>query len=798
MRGHQFKIILMSAAFAAIGGLSSCKGSIRGGEMKAVLSATGGSLIYSASTNPSISGSVQLSRNETPSDIRLYSEPGCVSILASGAYHDFIGSGIAVSVPSNAQTSIYGKVFRATGSPLSECVFLTQVVHDSIPATVAVTSPAGGSYVLASNASAFAVSGTCSENGRAVLITGSGTATATCTSGTWSANVNFGAASDGAIAISVSHSDAAGNAATPATLALTKDATAPTVSISSPAANTLVDGDNQASFTVTGSCSENTRNVVISGAASATVSCSGGSWSSNLDFTAASAGTVSISVAHSDAAGNVATAATRNFNKDLTVPILSTKNISGTASSTQTIVFSGAAHGDLQLRFRDRYSNLIVHSSSVASNGNVTLPARAGLYWTELRHTNGKLSYGQATVTTGVAGFSFVHKVTPTNYSPYAQFADTNKAIGDYNGDGYLDYAIGAGRGATYTLTNPGIMLYRFNSGTGQFVYDTQLVTSANFIHGMRFADLDGDADLDLVYSQHDPNLYYSAICWMLNTSGTFGTQNCVADTGISTNWFHPYDMEVADLDRDGDLDVILSGGTRSTVAWLTRAIKIFRNNGSSNFTQTETLSFATPNFLYHNVKVGDLNNDGRLDIFAPAWMTPAVLDVFIQTTSNTFSTSSIQSTSIANASLVQVGYLNGDGKIDAITLLSADPTARLLLSNTSDNTYAVTTITTPSEQTGGCPQVLDLNQDGVMEAHFGSRYRLGYNSRVGSWYKTTANFGSAITVGAGNSFSGNTTAGVSSTEVTSDFADFNNDGYLDLVLHSGFSAPYFEYLRGQ
>lgn len=796
MQGHQFKITFIGAAIAAGAVLSSCKGSIRGGQMDAVLSATGGSQIYSASTNPNISGSVQLSRNETPSDIRLYSEPGCVSILASGAYQDFIGSGIAVSVPSNAQTSIYGKAFRATGSPLSECVFLTQVVHDNIPATVAVTSPAGGSYVLASNASAFAVSGTCSENGRAVSITGSGTATATCTSGTWSANVNFGAASDGAIAVSVSHSDAAGNAATPATLALTKDATAPTVSISSPAASTLVDGDNQASFTVTGSCSENTRNVVISGAASATVSCSGGSWSANLDFSAAAAGTVSISVAHSDAAGNAATAATRSFNKDLTAPILTTKNISGAANSTQTIVFSGAAHGDLQIRFRDRYSNLIAHTSSVASNGNVTLPARAGLYWTELRHTNGKISYGQATVTAGVAGFNFVHKVTPANYSPYREFADANKAIGDYNGDGYLDYAIGAGRAGSYTLTNPGIMLYRFNSGTGQFVYDTQLVTNAKMIRGMHFADLDSDGDLDLIYAQNDNSLYYFGLCHMLNTSGVFGTASCIEVTGLSTNFYQPSGIEVADIDRDGDLDVVMSGANRNAGAWLSRELRVYRNNGSASFTLSETLNFATAN-VYHDTKIGDMNDDGRLDIFAQTYGAPNQLDVFFQSAAGAFSTGSIQSTSVTAATNVQIGYLNGDSKLDAIVLISADPNARWLQSNTTDNTYTNSAIGVPTEQTGGTPQIADLSQDGTLEIYFGSRNRILYHNYVGTWFKTTSNLTSAMTVSSANSYSGNTSV-MNFVEVTNDLADFDADGRIDLILHSGFSAPYFEYLRGQ
>ncbi len=186
--------------------------------------------------------------------------------------------------------------------------------------TLTISSPASGSYINIGNVASFTVNGTCSENGRNVVITGAATATVVCAAGSWTANLDFTAAGAGTATINVNHSNLAGTPAVQVTRNFTKDVTAPTVAISTPAIGANVNAANVASFTVTGTCSENTRNVVISGDASATVVCTAGAWTTNLDFTGAPQGTVTILVNHSDAAGNSAVQASRSFTKDTVIP----------------------------------------------------------------------------------------------------------------------------------------------------------------------------------------------------------------------------------------------------------------------------------------------------------------------------------------------------------------------------------------------------------------------------------------------------------------------------------------------
>src|SRR5262249_43170198 len=134
---------------------------------------------------------------------------------------------------------------------------------DTTAPTVAITSPAAGTLIGAANAGSFTVSGTCSENGLNVVLSGSASATVVCGGGTWTANLNFSAVPDGVITVNADHSDAAGNAATSASRTFTKDTAAPTVAITAPAAGSYVNIANKTAFSISGTCSENGRNVVL-------------------------------------------------------------------------------------------------------------------------------------------------------------------------------------------------------------------------------------------------------------------------------------------------------------------------------------------------------------------------------------------------------------------------------------------------------------------------------------------------------------------------------------------------------
>jgi Ca2+-binding RTX toxin-like protein len=177
----------------------------------------------------------------------------------------------------------------------------------------------------------------------------------------------------------------------------------------------------------------------------------------------------------------------------------------------------------------------------------------------------------------------------------------SNPALADIDNDGDLDLVAGEGVSGT---------LFYFQNNAGTF---TQLTGSANPFGSIdvgnestpAFGDVDGDGDLDLVVGEYDGNLNY-----FRNDGGTY-----VAVTDPDENPFHGilhpdvYSAPaLADLDGDGDVDLVLSG--------LEGIFRYYRNDGGV-FTQSGAdnplLGFDVG---YHGKPtLGDLDGDGDLDL---------------------------------------------------------------------------------------------------------------------------------------------------------------------------------------
>ena len=113
-------------------------------------------------------------------------------------------------------------------------------------------------------------------------------------------------------------------------------------------------------------------------------------------------------------------------------------------------------------------------------------------------------------------------------------------------------------------------------------------------------ADLDNDGDMDIVCASQDDN----TIAWYENDGGVKPLFNTI---DITTNAKGAHSIYVADLDNDGDLDIISASVNDDTIAW-------YENDG-----------FQDPSFLSKiistnadgacSVFAGDLDNDGDMDI---------------------------------------------------------------------------------------------------------------------------------------------------------------------------------------
>ncbi|CAO3456932.1 hypothetical protein [Azospirillum argentinense] len=236
----------------------------------------------------------------------------------------------------------------------------------------------------------------------------------------------------------------------------------------------------------------------------------------------------------------------------------------------------------------------------------------------------------------------------------------SNPAFADLDGDGDLDVLIGAGNGSVVYYRNVGTSTApSFTlAGTNPF----GLSYGSNFT-APAFADLDGDGDLDvLIGAGNGSVVYYRNVGTSTAPSFTLAGTN---PFGLSygSNFTAP---AFADLDGDGDLDLLIgySGG-----------LVHYRNVGTStapSFTLAGTNPFglgsvggnASPVFV-------DIDGDGDVDLLIgnASGETVAYRNVGTSTAPSftLIGTNPFGLGSVTNFTQPAVADLDGDGKLDVM-----------------------------------------------------------------------------------------------------------------------------------
>jgi hypothetical protein len=166
-------------------------------------------------------------------------------------------------------------------------------------------------------------------------------------------------------------------------------------------------------------------------------------------------------------------------------------------------------------------------------------------------------------------------------YGPYAVI---HLAVGDLNGNGHLDLAVGVREGSSLIL---------FNDGQGNFFQGSQAFPTEN-INSLSLGDLDGDGSLDLAFAtRQGVEIWFNGgNAQFIKFEQAFGTLDV-------------HKVEAADLNGDGHLDLFMIGETRAE-AWL--------NDGQGGFSlYGEPLKYNK----YNALALGDLNGSGSIDVIA-------------------------------------------------------------------------------------------------------------------------------------------------------------------------------------
>ena len=197
----------------------------------------------------------------------------------------------------------------------------------------------------------------------------------------------------------------------------------------------------------------------------------------------------------------------------------------------------------------------------------------------------------------------------------------------------------------------PSNIQVRLNNGAGGFG-PAVLYGVTSFCNGAKIADIDSDGDLDIIAYAGNSSLSLNTFSILKNNgNGTFATQ-------ITTNTsVFGSSCQMVDFDNDGDLDILYTSNSAFTSP---KIFRVYRNNGTGIFD------------LYHNevnnsekslASCFDYNEDGITDIITRNPNTE--IHLANTTLSYTLNTPTVLD---AQDSWTLTGDLDGDGDLDIIS----------------------------------------------------------------------------------------------------------------------------------
>ncbi|MGH9868011.1 MAG: FG-GAP-like repeat-containing protein [Candidatus Polarisedimenticolia bacterium] len=193
------------------------------------------------------------------------------------------------------------------------------------------------------------------------------------------------------------------------------------------------------------------------------------------------------------------------------------------------------------------------------------------------------------------------------------------------------------------------------NSGGSSPGWNTRTITTnANGTEAMNVADIDGDGDVDALAASYDGD----TVAWYENEGGAPLTWvEHMVDTAADGAW----GITAADLDGDGDPDMVVSSHLDNMLVW-------FQNDGASPPGWTRRVISGTAPYK-RGVATGDLDEDGDIDVLAT--LATGLIGWYENDGASppSFTARTMDpSAGVGNAVRVNVADVDGDGDLDAVS----------------------------------------------------------------------------------------------------------------------------------
>ena len=325
----------------------------------------------------------------------------------------------------------------------------------------------------------------------------------------------------------------------------------------------------------------------------------------------------------------------------------------------------------------------------------------------------------------------------------------TSVTLADMDGDGDLDAL------ASYLSGNE-VSWWENTVGDGSAWTERPVSTSRTDAESAEPGDVDGDGDLDVIFASPTDGI----LAWAENTAGD-GT--VWFEQLLDLNADTPVDVRPADLDMDGDLDLVVVEADAFTVFWWEN----LSGSGTSWSRHTIENSMGEGRAVF----VGDIDGDGDPDLLGTdhsggqlVWWENLTLH-----RSAAFPAQTTIDSNFTGVEDLDTGDIDGDGDVDLLAVASGEDVA--WWENTAGDGTAWTQSEVAEMLKGRSVRLADLDRDGDLDALLAS-------DRGVAWVENTAGDGTAWTLSAID--------GTLPGAMDVDAADIDGDGDLDVAATDG------------
>jgi len=335
----------------------------------------------------------------------------------------------------------------------------------------------------------------------------------------------------------------------------------------------------------------------------------------------------------------------------------------------------------------------------------------------------------------------------------------------DFNGDGLDDITLTTGEG-------DGLWFYR-NNGNSFTLLNLELDATDGVAKQILWVDYDNDGDKDLYVT------FLETENRLFRNEGNLVFTDVTASSGLLRDILPTYGAAWADYDRDGFLDLYITD-RRTGIYNHAMSNHLYRSLGDGTFEETTTFanvadSSKAPFCAYFL----DYDNDGWDDIYV-AQDKRRGNTLFRNTGNGSFQDVSVETYSdiAMDAMSVTVGDYDNNGFLDIY--VTNIPDGNKLLRNDGFNYFTEVANNTGTGffNVGWGAQFLDVDNDKDLDLYVnGSRIGVEFPPNVLYINKAMETFDKTVITGD------------TATSFANAIGDFNNDGFLDIVVNN--PSPY-------